>query len=714
MTAVLTAAACAGEYTPPDAAQALRALTEMTGRALQSGIRAQAWLEVLGPGQQVELVKADEKQLAVRLQGNVLPVAWAKMKPEQIAGVGKACMGTNGASALCVVDYCIATQQYDQADKLLNKAFEIDAALGPETSARWAFLKARKGEPVPSASATTKNGDTPRTPPTADRAAALRELTDFTLDGMHRRLGPDYAFYHKSEQEKLPAIWMPPTKEGAKGRRYQIGGPWAKEAGDYSSTQGQILYVPDSGCGVDRVTIIEMSNNCFTEKPEPPWWGGFRPEPASKHWQQAAGGNPGFAVGMARGMANWSNCGVIVFSSGLIATAGTCTGKGSDPVCQLPRGKIPTAISVTNKNEFALISVYDSEKRQGQIAVVALESSAKKTGFAHEWKDDYPCLPNVAVFTRLKLLGFVDLPGITAPTGISAVGEATTNRLNGASGHQTTLREFDLSQAGSRQSFGSGNNAGYVSSCGFAVVSAKHEGKVAFLDLQPLFQRVRDMYFTTDEPFKKTRDLGPDPKQWPCTFESDPTWKPVVVAVLDQPQPTAVLASLGGGKHARAFVASQDGRIGIYQVGGLATDAPAVAAEIRCVGTVQVGRNPVCLAYQKHSGDTFIAVSRGDRELAWVKYSEKGAEVTRRLRDARLLDPVHVEVADTHGISAAILTVADFKGRKIVNYRYSELVFATQGGARFGMGEDGKADFECGGVLEFPGSPFCISATNVN
>jgi hypothetical protein len=79
-----------------------------------------------------------------------------------------------------------------------------------------------------------------------------------------------------------------------------------------------------------------------------------------------------------------------------------------------------------------------------------------------------------------------------------------------------------------------------------------------------------------------------------------------------------------------------------------------------------------------------------------------------------LLDPVFVEVADTHGIETSLLTVADFKGRKIINYRYGPLVFATQGGARFGMGPDGKDEFECGGMLEFPGSPFCISATNVN
>jgi hypothetical protein len=154
--------------------------------------------------------------------------------------------------------------------------------------------------------------------------------------------------------------------------------------------------------------------------------------------------------------------------------------------------------------------------------------------------------------------------------------------------------------------------------------------------------------------------------------------------------------------------------VGIYTVGGLATTAPAAAEEITRISEVQTGRNPACLAYQKYSRDTIIAVSRGDREIAWIKHGEKEAQVIRRLRDARLLDPVFVEVADTHGIETPLLTVADFKGRKIINYRYGRLVFATQGGAKFGMGPEGQDEFECGGVLEFPGSPFCISATNVN
>jgi len=50
----------------------------------------------------------------------------------------------------------------------------------------------------------------------------------------------------------------------------------------------------------------------------------------------------------------------------------------------------------------------------------------------------------------------------------------------------------------------------------------------------------------------------------------------------------------------------------------------------------------------------------------------------------------------------------------LINYRYSQLVWATPGGQKFGMGPDGKDALECGGLIEFPGAPFCISASNVN
>jgi hypothetical protein len=535
---------------------------------------------------------------------------------------------------------------------------------------------------------------------------------------MNRRLGPDYAFYHPNgPEEKFPEIWMVSAKQGPGGRGWQIGGPWAKEAGDYSSTQGQVLYVPDRGFfPVDRVTIIEWAHGCFTEAPLPPWHGGFRPEPAAKKWKEAVpNGEVGMPIAMARGMGYWANNGLAVFSSGLVAAGGTVTARGLEPTFQFPPNKIPTAISITNKSEFALVTLCDIRNHVGQVAVLSLRVNGKTTGFVHEWQDDHAwSLPSVGVFADIKLLGYVDLPGIEFPTGVCAVGNDLNNRMNGRDGNAGLLREYDLAKQADRDVFLKGSNSNYGSTAGFAVAIGKYENKAAFIDLEPLMWKVRQMYFTTEENYRKTRDSGLDPKQWPYAFEADPTWKPPVVKVVDVLRPTAVIASLAGGTKARAFTASEDGKVAIYAVGGLATKAPAAPEEITRVAEVQAGRGLACLAYQKGSSDTIIAVSRGDRQIVWIKYSDKGAQVIRRLRDARLLDPVFVEVSDTHGIETPLLTVADFKGRKIVNYRYGVLVFATQGGAKFGMGPDGKDEFECGGILEFPGSPFCISATNVN
>lgn len=547
-------------------------------------------------------------------------------------------------------------------------------------------------------------------------AAIVRELGDFSQAGMDRRLGPGYAFYHAgSTAEKFPEQWMPPVREEAKGRRYEIGGPWTPlVSGDFSSTQGQILYVPDAGFGMDRVTILEWAHGSFSERPEPPWNGGFRPEPALAAWQKSAGGDPGAPIAMARGVGGWANCGVAIFASGLVATAGTVTAEGGNPIFRFPKNKLPTAIAITNKNEFALITVVDTDRRTGQVAVLALESSGRESRFPHEWSEPHPGLPNVAVFTHLKLLGYIDLPGLDFPTGISAVSDAAPTRLNGRDGNAGLLSSFDLAQQSDRDIFNTGDNAAYSSRCGFAAIIGKYEGRVAFLDLQPLFVRLREMYYTTGENYRKTRELGDGPHEWPYTFAVDPGWAPRLVTVLEQREPTAVLVTLARGSEARAFVASRDGQVRLYRVGGLATPAVALPAEIKVAGVVQVGRNPVCLAPDKTNSQAIIAVSRGDREISWISYSAAGGQVVRRLRDARLLDPVFVEVADTHGIETALLTVADFNGRQILNYRYAPVVFATQGGARFGMGERGTAEFECGGLMKFPGWPFCLSATNVN
>jgi len=549
---------------------------------------------------------------------------------------------------------------------------------------------------------------------TVDRSAIRRMVQDFSLAGIEQRLGPDYAFYHPVPDEVFEDVWMPFTKQDPGGRPYQVGGPWTTDAGDYSTTQGQVLYLPDTGgFPVDRFNALEWSNGCFSERPQPPWWGGFRPEPASAKWISAARNALGMPVAMARGMGSWANCGVIVFSSGLVATAGTSTAPGTNPSLRFPRTKMPTAIAVTSKNEFALVAVCDVRRRKGQVAVISLQGSGKH-GFVHDWPDDYPCLPSTAWLSGMKLLGYIDLPGIEFPSGITAVGNRQGIRLVDAAGRATMLSQYDLSKQQNRDVFRTGSNADYASMAGFAVVVSREENKAAFIDLQPLFQRVHELYFTTQEKFRKTRNLGPRPTQWPFTFAADRSWKPRVVSVIDVPSPTATIASMAGDANARACIASLDGNVGVYDVGGLATGASASAAQIQRVGEVRVGRNPACLAYQKLSTDTVIAVSRGDREIAWIQNGSAGPRVIRRLRDARLIDPVFVEMADTHGIETSLITVADFHGRKLVNYRFSPVIFASQGGATFGAGPNGADDIECGGTMELPGCPWCISATNLN
>jgi hypothetical protein len=566
-------------------------------------------------------------------------------------------------------------------------------------------------------SAAEPASSSPKSPAGTPRATALVELQDYSLEGMSRRLGPKYDFYHKqSNAENFQAIWMAPVKTGPDGRRWEIGGPWTAAAGDFSSTQGQVLYVPDKGVfPVDRVTIEEWSNGCFTESPEAPWHGGFRPEPASVKWKLAVpNGEVGIPIAMARGMGYWSNNGLAIFSSGLVAAAGTVTARGKEPTFLFPPSKLPLAISITNKSEFALVTVHDLERHVGQVAVFSLGVNGKKNNFVHEWQDDAWSLPNVAMLEGIKLLGYVDLPGLEFPTGVCAVGNKLGGRMNGRDGNAGVLKEYDLAKQADRDVFNTGNNADFSSTAGFAVVIGKYANKAAFLDLRPLFEGSRIANFTTEANYQKTRDSGPGPHQWPYTFEAQPRWKPTVVKMIDVPHPTAVIASMTGGPAARALIASVDGTVGIFAVGGLTGDGPATAAGIARVGAVKVGRNPICLTYQKLSYDTVIAVSRGDRELSWIKYTDPQPQVVRRLRDARMIDPVFAEVSDTHGIETSLLTVADFTGRKIINYRYSRVVFATQGGATFELGPEGKDEFECGGEMELPGSPLSISATNVN
>jgi hypothetical protein len=747
LVASFCGALCAGEA-PLDSAKALEAVQAFVADAAASGKKTEIWLTVLGASQKVELVKSDAKVLSVKVQGNVFAQPWAKISAAEIAGVGKSCVQGDARRALTLADYCIATGLKEKADEALNLAAQLDPKLSEELKARWKLLEGpgvakpstpngeAKTEAAPKATAwggslLDRNGK-------VVREAYAREALDWSLAALHARLGPDFDFYHrdsKSKGEKPPAIYQPPeqfykTSRNGQGSPWTVGGPPTENPGDYSSTHAQLFYQPDkpNDPGVDRISILDMGHNVFNFKPEPTWWGGSHPEPGVKTpaWAQAGGGQLGAPVALSRGYGMWCNSAIMVFSSGVLASAGTCTSQNTYPCFAFPKGKAPTAVAVTTRNEFALVTVWDFEKLKGQLAVLALDGMHKDGLMSlYCWHEPKPGLPNPGGFRTYKLLGYVDLPGMAAPTGISVYGSAWEQWLHSLEGKNVQAHELDTSDPKVRNTFYDKKQWNYrwCSDAGFAVIISKHEDRVAFVDLQPLFAYYREMYFGPGESYKKTLEVGPDPKQWPPTFEVEPRQQPVVVAVqpTPAPTPTAVICSVRGDEP-NVVVALQDGKLAIYKVGGLATAAPAAPGEIQCVGAVNVGRNPCCLAYNKNVGwgtpetlnNTFLVVSRGDRAVQWVRVTGGKGEVIRTLRDARLVDPVFCEMGDTHGTESHVITVCDFKGRKVVNYRFGPVVFHTNASARFPMGPDGKAEFECGGVMEFPGYPYKVCGTNVN
>lgn len=738
------------DYAPPEKPAALALLKTIVTEAVASGKKVELWLTVFGSNQKTELSGADTTSFSVKVQGNILKQTWEKVTPEQLAAVGKGCLQDDGRRALALADFCFAHGLSSKADEALTLAAQYPNGTGEELSRRMKFLSAgarvsksdgaSTSSPDNSASAGAsesvaskrQSSDAARwdagvfTGGKLNMTAYEREGRDCSAQAIHRRLGPDYDFYNKgSKGQTFTEVYMPPSKtlnvgRNGKGFSYQVGGPYDSAANNtFGATAAQVFYVPDKAGdpGIDRIETYSWFGNCMITKPEHVWWGGAHPEPAvlRKEWISAAGGALGSPYAMGRSHLLWCNDALILFNTGFVGATGNQTSDDKFAHFLFPRHKIPTSVAVTNRNEFALVTVWDTQTGKGQVAVLALEA----LGLAfHSWV--YIGMPNAGSYSRIKLLGYVDLPGMATPTGICAGGNNHGGHLDGGS----MLSTAKLDDQATRDSFFKGKNKEQIASAGYAAVISKHESKVAFLDLQPLFEYFRQMYLTTPDNFAKTKDSGIDPKQWPFSFDIEPRSKPIVVSVISQPTPTAILGALRWHNNPpNVYVASQDGRIGIYRINGLATDAPVMANDIKCVGTVQAGRNPTQMQFLRTNDPlisdsspyemnrTFAVCCRGDREIDFIHFDGTKAEVYRRIRDSRLLDPVAMDFSEC----TLLVAVADFKGRKVINYRIGPITdhhFTPS--KKVGPGPDGKSDFECGGYMEFPGFVYDVNGSNVN
>lgn len=548
------------------------------------------------------------------------------------------------------------------------------------------------------------------------------------------RFGPDYTFYHPTP-ENIPTLWGP-TNDGFVGNcssTLKTGG--SSGFTDWYAMSGQLLFSPDKTAPAEYQAGVARARNgsiylfsgaspeyCFDMRvqwtPDSANYYSTNPDAAvtQQSWKDASGKSvPAPPIATVRTKA--SACGVtgfLIFKNGLIGATGTGNdGYSGSPFVKLPAGKVPTAAAVTPSNEFLLVTVWDTINRKGQIAVIAIQGRVLANEKFFLW--GFPSWPTIK---GMKILGYLNLP-FAAPTAIQ-----TSVDWGSYSGRgYTDNNNLDLNSQSERDTWynWSGSGLKKTARCGYAVVISRAEDKAAFIDLQPLLQYYRKMYFTTQANYDQTKNEGTASNQWPYTFSYAPEQKPKVVSTISVKKPTAVAAGLPRSSgywrdnndtfQENAYITTMDGELRMYKVGNLMTTDSGVKIG-QPFNIVKIGKNPTNIDYGHNAifGNDLLINCRGDKAVYYLYYE---GTVHASFRDARLQDPVYVTVSNnSRGVySCPILSVVDFKGRQVVNYRYQNGLNEAK---RTPVGNPPDSSvFEYGYTMSLPGQPFMFTLAEV-
>jgi len=356
---------------------------------------------------------------------------------------------------------------------------------------------------------------------------------------------------------------------------------------------------------------------------------------------------------------------------------------------------------MTLDNEFVLVTVWDIAAEKGEIAVIAVNGWMVAAGGSFRYG-----VPNWQGVQSLKVLGYVDLP-FGAPTSIAVSDDLSLDSGRGSRGLAGTNWH---SQAERDNWFNWSSTYRRTARTGYAIVASRAEDKVAFVNLEPLFDFYRQMYFTTQANYNATKTQGSADNQWPFTFAYAPQQKPTIDYCVMAPQPTAVAAGFHRGNNFwwrqpangdwegtfanRAYVATLGGSLEIFDVTNLMTAGETGIPAL--VATKSIGRNPTDISYGTQACDAnpndLYITCRGDRVI--YRLTEDGATVAT-LSDKRLVDPVSTEVSNNNRLPYGVsyLSVMDYAGRQAVNYVALEGTSETTG-------------FLFGNATPVPGKPF--------
>jgi hypothetical protein len=558
--------------------------------------------------------------------------------------------------------------------------------------------------------------------------------------GLAYRYGPD-AISYGTANTGVTLTKRPDTKLTAPAQDvefyWSVGGPPTSDAGLYSSNQATVIYAADDTSQRVGVTDFQVSGymyNVFAELPQLSWTRLLVDSLNVTTYQQAGivSSDP-IATGRCGGRPGFCAQALTAFQNGVIGSTGSNTANNRTTT-KLPANKVPTGIAMTNDSEFALVTVWDTQAMKGQVAVVALaglcdgctaDNPAGWYDWWGEWMGLYPGLPNMGDIAFMKILGYVDLPGMTAPTEIAVT--TGLDQFHSLSVNGVFVGRVNSPLTSYWQTFASGgDNYGKYAKGGVAVVISKSEQKAAFIDLKPLFSYVNGKYFSAS--VNETTNLGQAANQWPYTFDVAPEQTPTVVKTVSlNARPTAVRTTLLD-RNPRAWIATQDGTLHVYGLDGYApgssVTSPAASAIAEVSTVTGIGRNPTSLAMSKgepgvdlDSTNQVIVGSRGDNKISWVRFdaSGNGGSIVRTIQHVAMTDLIAVEDADDFATTNYVVSALDYAGKAVRNYRYGPVIYAGGGGAcpePNGCPIDGSVA-EYGGAMSVQGKPFQMTTANV-
>lgn len=520
------------------------------------------------------------------------------------------------------------------------------------------------------------------------------------------------------EPEKCVPSYLLPGNEVEETQRAFSGAGW--------QNAGQTAFVPDAiaagtadGYGIANTrgfdgNLFRTGGLCMrlVASSDADWWNrnniSNRANPETVRLLQRNPNVPLGPVAIARGRANATQVGFAAFRDGTIipTVVGNSVASADETGVQLPAGMVPTAMAVTDYNEFLLVTAWDTTSTpvSGKLFFIALRGPQIAGAASRQWWG----LPNAFGRTQMKLLGSIQLP-FAAPSSLDVANHVVLGNPRGINPNEDPA-VGDFSRQSVRDAY---FNAPAVyalnldewrqnAQAGYAMVASRAENRVAFIDMRPLYDFYRSMYFTTQGNYNATQNESvTDPTRWPYSFANMPsTALPVLATLLTVNQPTAVrggiqtktingiprfeqngLSNDRAYARNRAYIASMDGTVRIMDVSRLAfPTASGVARTVPStpLGSFPVGRNPTAFL---HGGalstrpDDIYVVSRADRSIT---YAFPDGSIQGVLRDDRLIDPVGGSVSANQAgfggsgpgraVSTPVITVMDFDGKAYVDF----------------------------------------------